>query len=117
MNEETIKCPNCGLCGNCGRCNADKHEDEVKWSWSKFFIGKLSNKFIAWLVFTVIIFIAMFTQSSVMDVVVQRFVWIIYGAVTIIYMLSGAIDKAVGNMQIKANLSAGAKLNKTMTNR
>jgi len=80
----------------------------VRWSWAAFFKGKCSNKFIAFLVATALASITMFS-SVLKDVASQRTLIIIWGAVTIVFMLSGAIDEAVRNMKIKANFSAGAQ--------
>lgn len=92
---------------------SDEREDEVKliekgvkWSWSRFFVGKLGNKFIAWIVTTVITFTLVHNATSLSDK--NAFViLIIWGIATIVFMLAGAIDVAVNNAKINADFKVG----------
>ena len=89
-------------------------DNETKWSWTKFWIGKLSNKFIAWVVSTVLVFITLF-HNGWTNVNSETVILVVWGAVTFIYMLHGAIDIAVENMKISAELKAGASIEKKIT--
>ncbi|MCL2381514.1 MAG: hypothetical protein FWC64_07955 [Treponema sp.] len=93
---------------NCKDCDT-----RFKWSWAKFFKGKCSNKFIAFLVATAIFAVTMFAAGVLKDAVAQRTLIIIWGVITVIFMLSGSIDKFVsgGTLSVNANLSAGVKKN------
>ena len=84
--------------------------DDVKWSWTKFWIGKLSNKFIAFNVFTAIMFITLFVERVEVKEPANWILWITYGVVTIIFMLAGAIDTAVANAKISMELKAAAEM-------
>jgi len=94
----------CEKCGKAGRKDAP-----AKWSWAKFFKGKCSNKFIAFLVATALATITMFTAGVLHDAVSQRTLIIIWGIVTVVFMFSEDLGVAVRNMNINANFSAGAK--------
>ena len=77
----------------------------VHWSWPKFWIGKLSNKFIAWVTYMVLQFLALLS-GQIPDEHIGTLLWV-SAIVTFIFMLAGAIDVAVTNAQIK--LSGEAK--------
>ena len=91
---------------SCENCNT-----QFKWSWAKFFKGKCSNKFIAWIAATSVIvwIIAERLAGDTAFAVFETTALIIWGAVTVIYMLSGSIDAAVTNMKITAEIKAGAQ--------
>jgi len=91
-------------CENC--------DTQFKWSWAKFFKGKCSNKFIAWIAATAVIvwIIAARLAGDHSFAGFEKTVLIIWGAVTFIFMLSGSIDTAVANMKISAELKAGAQM-------
>ena len=93
------KCPNCG-------------EDlpEVQWSWNKFWIGKLSNQFIAWVFSSVLVWVALFT--GIVNGNHTTVVIIVWGSLSVIFVLYGAIYTAVKNAQIKLQIEAGATLKK-----
>ena len=42
------------MCMNC------KGSPDVQWSWSKFWIGKLSNKLFAWVLSTALVYLTLF---------------------------------------------------------
>jgi len=88
-----------------------QEEKPVRWSWAAFFKGKCSNKFIAFLVSTALVAVTMFTPGILLDAVAQGTLIVIWGIVTIVFMLSGAIDVAVKNMNITAKFTAGKKVN------
>ena len=86
---------------------------EVMWSWPKFWIGKLSNKFIAMIISTVLVFITLFHNgwtNPISEVVIIA----VWGLIMFIYMLPGAMEMAVSNMKISAELKAGASINKNI---
>jgi len=95
-------CPNCGF----------KHTHKFAWDWGKFFQGKADNKLLAFIVTTVLVIVTLFINSVVTNIVNERVLLIIWGGSTAIYMLSGAIDIAISNMKISAELKAGASINK-----
>jgi len=88
----------------------DKKE---KWCWVKFFKGKFSNKFIAFLVSTSLIFITMFANGVLKDAVSQRTLIIIWGVVTVIYMLHNALESLISRGNLNVNVNAGAQKNIT----
>ena len=91
----------------------NKEQKDTQWSWTKFWIGKLSNKFIAFVVSTTLIFIALF-HNGWTNPNSETVILIVWGAVTFIYMLHGAIDTAVANTKINAELKAGASISKNI---
>ena len=94
---------------------AKKTEADDKWagfSWTKFWIGKLSNKFIAWVVATVLVYITLFRNGWI-NPESEMAILIVWGSVTFIYMLHGAIDTAVSNAKI--NLEGKASVGRTTT--
>ena len=82
----------------CTKCDDRQWEG---WSWTKFWIGKLSNKFMAFLVYMVYMFLTTFTSSSINNLVLYTST-----VVTVIFMLAGAIDQAVANAKITAEFKA-----------
>ena len=91
------KCPHCG-------------EDlpDVKWSWNKFFIGKLSNQFIAFVFASIMVWVALF--SGLINGDHTTVVIIVWGASLVMFVLYGAIYKAVSNAQIKLEMQAKKEL-------
>jgi len=98
-NEEHV-CPQCGAL----------HTHKVSWSWPKFVIGKLSNKFIAWAVYMVFQFMILFMPAQITPsfnpAEYARLIIIISAIVTIIFTLAGALDVAVSNMKMTAAFEA-----------
>lgn len=82
----------------------DKTKRWEGWSWTEFWKGKLNNKFIAWFVYMIIQVIVIFTGKLPADQ--TSTIIIISAIVTVIFMLAGAIDKAVSNAQISAEFKA-----------
>jgi len=83
-----------------------------KWSTVKLIKGKLNNKFIAFSVTTLLVWRVLRSsllttlQSSVFEIGLMA----VWGIAVIVYMLSGAIDTAVSNMQLKAQVKFGTQL-------
>lgn len=75
------------------------------WSWTKFWIGKLSNKFIAWVVYMTLQFIALLTKVIPEQYIGSLITW--SGIVTLVFMLAGAIDIAVSNAAITLEAKYG----------
>jgi len=91
---------------SCEECDA-----KFKWNWGKFIAHKCSNKFLAWITSTAIIVWIIAGRKEVL-VPFGSFeigVMVVWGAVTVIFMLSGAIDTAVANAKITAELKAGVQ--------
>jgi len=93
MEEHT--CPKCGC----------RHNHKFIWDWGKFWLGKVSNKLIAWVAYMVLQFITMLT-GKIPEANVGTFIWVT-AIVTFIFMLAGAIDTAVENAKITADFKAG----------
>lgn len=75
------------------------------WSWTKFWIGKLSNKLIAWTVYMILQFIALLTGIVPKEYIGTVITW--SGIITVIFMLAGAIDNAVSNATITLEAKYG----------
>ena len=91
---------------------------EEKWSWVKFFKGKLNNKFIAFNVTSaIIIWVLASGMLMKLSVAFEIGIIVVWGVAVLIYMLAGAIDNAVYNAQIKAqmNTNFGATVGKQKT--
>ena len=85
-----------------------KEEAGFKWSWGKFFKGKCSNKFIAFLCIFVLVTWVM--ASGLIEKLSMPFeigLISLLAATTIIFMLSGSIDTAVENAKLTLELKAG----------
>jgi len=97
---EEHECPQCKL----------RHTHKFQWDKGKFWVGKVKNKAIAWayymLLQTLIIFIPFVPVQVELVVIVSA-------VVTFIFMLAGAIDIAVANMKIIAELKYGRSTNVT----
>jgi len=91
-----------------------------KWCWTKFVTGFLKHKLIAFIVTTaMVIWIISWlmvlhgsgkpiSQSLMIFFYIVGGVW---GISIIVFMLSGAIDNAVYNAQLKMEIKAGAQVN------
>jgi len=88
-----------------------KEDKEEKWSWVKFIKGWINHKFLAFVVTTVIITVMIFKKELNLASNERIVVFIIWGVVTVVFILGKAIDNAVYNAQIKAELKAEAQLN------
>ena len=96
---ELHDCPACGF----------EHTHKFCWDAGKFWVGKVKNKFIAWIVYITIQSIALFTKIIPAQHVGTLI--IVTAIVTFIFMLAGSIDAAVGNARIA--LEGKATKNKT----
>ena len=98
------------VCPHCG----ERHTHRFQWDWGKFFVGKISNKFIAWLVYMVFQFIAILSEKVPYEW--TGYILTVSTIVTGIFMLAGAIDIAVENAKITADFKAGLskQINKTV---
>jgi hypothetical protein len=85
-------------------------ETKEKWSWVKFAVGMLSKQFIAWSIASLILFIALFVIVRTETVILTLI--IVWGVISVIWMLSEAWKKLIENGQLKidANLGASAAL-------
>jgi len=97
-------------------------EDDTpkKWCWTKFVTGFLKHKLIAFIVTTLmvvwIISWLMVLHDSVKPISQSLMVFFyivgsVWGVSIIVFMLSGAIDNAVYNAQLKMEIKAGAQAN------
>jgi len=91
----TDRCPHCG------------GDIELKWSWTKFIIGWINKKFVAWIVTTCMVGWIM-SWSVVQEITsLDQIIAIVWGVVTVCFILGSAIDKAVENAKISAEFKAG----------
>ena len=91
---EAHECPKCGF----------EHTHKFCWQWGKFWVGKVSNKLLAFIVYMVLQFILLlgkFVPDNIKWITV-----IVSFAITGIFMLAGAIDQAVANAKITAEFKA-----------
>ena len=88
----------------CPECGAE-HTHKVEWRWSKFFIGKLKNTFIAFATYMVLQFITLLSGK----VPTEWFghVIIVSASVTGVFMLYTAISAALSKAEIKGNFNVG----------
>jgi len=99
---EKHTCPNCG----------HEHTHKFQWDKGKFWVGKVKNKFIAWcyymLLQSVLLFVVLFHPKIPSEIIIGivHVIIIVSAIVTFIFMLAGAIDIAVGNAKISAELKA-----------
>jgi len=91
-------------------CYCMSAENE-KWSWTKFLKGKLSNKFIAFMVSTVLIFTTLFVNNVLKDAIAQRTLIIIWGVITVIYMLHTALESFISGGKLNVNVNGGLQKN------
>jgi len=82
-----------------------------RWCWVKFLKGKLSNKFIAFLASTSMIFITMFSNGVLKDAISQRTLIIIWGVVTVIYMLHDALESLISRGNLNVNVGVKKNIN------
>jgi uncharacterized membrane protein len=87
-------------------------EEKEKWSWDAFKIKTFCWRNFIWLISTVLVFLTVFLNRALG--LEKIAIWIIigiWGILSVILVLHKAFEKAVGNAEIKANLSAAAQLN------
>jgi len=85
---EKHTCPKCGF----------EHTHKFIWDKGKFWVGKAGNIFIAWAVYMIIQSIALFTP--IVNEKWTGHILIISAAVTLIFMIPGAVAKAVREAKI-----------------
>jgi len=90
---EEHTCPSCGL----------KHTHKFIWDKGKFWVGKSGNIFIAWAVYMLFQTIALFTP--LVKETWTGHIIIISAAVTIIFMIPGAVSKAVREIKTEIKLT------------
>jgi len=93
---EIHKCPSCGF----------KHTHKFQFDKGKFWVGKAGNIFIAWAYYMLNQSIALFTPL-VNEKYTSLILWI-SAAVTVIFMIPGAVSKAV--REIKTEIKIGGSL-------
>jgi len=77
-----------------------------KWSWTKFIKGFISKFFIAWLAATYFVFRILHNGQS--DTV-KIYLIVVWGVISVIWMLSEAWKKLIENGQLKVDLGASLK--------
>jgi len=85
-------------------------EDE-KWNGIKFMKGWINHKFLAFVTFTVISTVMIFKKILSIDSKERITILIIWGVVTVVFILGKAIDNAIYNAKITAEFKAGAQAN------
>jgi len=85
-------CPGCGF----------EHTHKFQWDKGKFWVGKAGNIFIAWAIYMLIQMIALFTP--LVKETWTGHIIIISAAVTVIFMIPGAVAKAVREAKIEIAL-------------
>lgn len=78
-----------------------------KWSWVEFFKSK---SFIAVLIATTIFVIYFLGIFKIRNEIVDWIVAVVWGAVLLIFVFSRALETAIENMKITAELKAGAQV-------
>jgi len=93
-------------------------DEPRKWSWVEFFVGFLNKKLLVWGISTffvvTILYRIVFDKTPADGSIDTVFNWIIIGGwllLSVIYMLSNSIEKAVENAKISMELKAGAQAN------
>jgi len=89
-------------------CDETKQE---KWCWVKFIKGWINHKFLAFVITTVIVTIMIFKKELALASNERIVIFIIWGVVTVVFILGRAIDNAIYNAHIAAEFKAGAQLN------
>ena len=82
-----------------------------KWCWVKFTKGWINHKFLAFIVTTVMVYKMMFENIFNLEVMERLAVIIVWGIVSLFFILGKSIDNAFYNMKITAELKAGAQAN------
>jgi hypothetical protein len=77
----------------------------TKFCWHEFWIRKTSNKFVAWVAYMVLQFIALMS-NMIPDQHVGALLWV-SAIVTWVYMLEGAVDTMVQNAKMSLELRKG----------
>jgi hypothetical protein len=85
-------------------------EDE-KWNWVKFLKGWINHKFIAFIITTLMINKIIFGKGLSLAANETIVVIIVWGVVTVFFILGKAIDNAIYNAKITAEFKAGAQAN------
>ena len=91
-------------------CDEIKTEDE-KWNWVKFIKGWINHKFLAFVTFTAIAAFIIFEPELKLSSNERIVIFIIWGVVTVVFILGKAIDNAVYNAHIAAEFKAGIQAN------
>ena len=85
--------------------------EEFKWSWGKLVKGFLSKSFIAVVIATAVFVIYFLGVFSIRNEMVDWIIATVWGSVLIIFVFSRALEHAIENMKITAEIKAGAQAN------
>jgi len=93
-----------------------------KWCWVKFITGWISKSFLAWIVTTIMvndILLKSFMppQSELEFTYIDLPVVIVWGVVTVCFILGKSIETAVSNAKLSLEMKAGASINKEIKDR
>jgi len=84
---------------------------DEKWNWVKFIKGWINHKFLAFVITTLIIYKIIFGVTLNLTPNERIAVIIVWGAVTLFFILGKSIDNAIYNAKITAEFKAGAQAN------
>ena len=101
MTDINENCPNCGF------------TVRTEWSWTEFWIGKLHNSFIAWVVSTLIVFLDMLVIKSI-NGGTEWIRWVVWGVVTVSFIFYKQVGNAIYNAQLKLEMQLKAGINKEL---
>lgn len=83
-------------------------ENKFTWSWPLFFKGFISKSFLAVGISTAIFTLYFLGVFAIHNPTVDWIIATVWGAVLVIFVFSRALETAIENMKITAELKAGA---------
>jgi len=83
------------------------------WSFTKLIVGLLSKQFIAWVATLCVLILILEHKVQFSQMIILCFM-VIFGSITVIWMLSEALKKLISNAEAKFSASINANLNPTL---
>jgi hypothetical protein len=93
------------------KINEAETPERERWDWVKFVKGWINHKFLAFILTTLMVSKLLFENILNLETTEKLAVIIVWGVVTVFFILGKSIDNAFYNAKITAEFKAGAQAN------
>jgi hypothetical protein len=93
------------------KINEAKTPGRERWDWVKFIKGWINQKFLAFILTTLMVYKLLFEDILSLDTRERLAVIIVWGVVTVFFILGRSIDNAFYNAKISGEFKAGVQAN------
>ena len=90
----------------------EKKGEREAFCWVKFMKGWINHKFLAFVITTLLVHRVIFSPAIPLSDTAMITLFIVWGVAVLAFIFGKSLDTAVENMQISAELKAGASVNK-----